>query len=372
MSVLCLLTGSSQHLSVAASGYWYLLSGCLSFAFWPVQANVCLLLLPVTGTYQVDVCPSPSDRFKLTSVHCCFRFLVPTKRTSVLHLLTGSSQHLSIAASGYWYLPSRHLSFAFWPVQAHICLSPLPVTGTQQADVCLCLPTGSKPTSVLCLPTGPNQRLSFAFRPVQTNVCPSPSDRSKPTSVLCLPTGPSQRLSIALQPARANVCPPPSTCRYPPTSTDQPVPSNRYPPIGASPTGTSLTSTLRPLPSKWYPPTGTFPPVNSNRCTFPPFFQYFANLIQVPFTVGTLPSRAYYIYGVTLVRLTAVQTTTFLSTKLLSFNQTPALQPNHGPFKALKEGNIQPHPWCCPWKWWWVTIEDFPYQQWICWHIWLG
>ena len=215
MSVLCLLTGSSQHLSVAASGYWYLLSGCLSFAFWPVQANVCLLLLPVTGTYQVDVCPSPSDRFKLTSVHCCFRFLVPTKGMSVLCHLTGSSEIFSITTSGYWYPPSRGLSFAFWPVQVRVCLSPLLVADTHQANVCP------------CLPTSPSQCLSFAFQLPQANVCPPPvpSDRYLPTGTLQL---------VPLQPVHL-----------------WPVLFDWYPPTG----------TLQPVLSDWYIPTGILSPL---------------------------------------------------------------------------------------------------------------
>ena len=193
--------------------------------------------------------PLPSDRFKHTSVRCHFRLLVPTKRMSVLHLLTSSSQCLSIAASSYWYPPSR----------------------------CLFKPTSVRHHFRLLVPTKPTSVL--AFQPIQANICPLSSDRSKPMSVLCLPTGPSQCLSFAFQPVQANVCPlpfdrpKPMSVHYRPLAgTLQPVPYNRYPSTGTSPTSASLTGTLRPVPSKRYHPTGTFRPVHSNWYTFPPFF----------------------------------------------------------------------------------------------------
>ena len=216
-SVLCILTGSSQCLSVAASGYWYIPSGHQSFAFWPVQVNICQLPLLVTGTYQADVCPSLSDRFKPTSVCCHFRLLVPTKRTSVLHLLTGSSQ-MSV-------------------------LRRLPVTGTHQADICPLPSDQFKPMSVhhhfrLLVPTKPTSVLAFQL--VQANVCPLPSNCPKPMSV---------------------------HHRYLPTGTFQPVPSNWYLSNRYISDRYSSTGTLQLVPSNRYFPTGTFQLVY-----FPPFF----------------------------------------------------------------------------------------------------
>ena len=177
------------------------------------------------------------------SVCCCFRLLVPTKWMSVLRLLTGSSSHLSIAASDFWYPPRGCLSFAIWPVQAKFFPSPLPVTGTHQAEV-----------------------------------CPLPSDRFKSVSVchhfwLLTPTKP---MSVPVfQPVQANVCPLPSNCpkpmsvhhRYLPTGTFQPVPSNWYLSNRYISDRYSSTGTLQLVPSNRYFPTGTFQLVY-----FPPFF----------------------------------------------------------------------------------------------------
>ena len=153
-------------------------------------------------------------------------------------------------------------------VQANVCLSPLPVTGTHQADV-----------------------------------CPLPSDQSKSTSVPCLLTGPSQRLSFAFCLSQDNVCP---------------LPANRYPP-----TGTPITSTLPLVPTNQYLPSGTLQPVLSDRYLPTGTFRLPPGLVWF---LPTVPSICLSVVCSPHVNGTYLTSTSYKSNIGILFNQYPSLQ----------------------------------------------